>query len=210
MKRSGWRLAGLLLLVQPLLVVAGPLEQYLSGLESLQADFSQTLHDSSGALVEELQGQMMLLRPGRFRWEIHTPYQQTLVVDGERLWLYDPGLEQVSVQLARTALAHTPAALLIEVRPAQDYFEIGAAQLQEDGSRIVALQPVPQRDDYRALQLRFTGQELTGLSFTDALDQQVTVRFTSIRRSPAPAAAMFQFSPPEGVDVVELSAGAMP
>ncbi len=209
MKGSDWVLVGLLL-VQPLVAAAGPLEQYLSGLESLQADFSQTLHDASGALVEESQGQMMLLRPGRFRWETHTPYRQTLVVDGERLWLYDPGLEQVSVQLAKAALAHTPAALLIEVRPVQDYFEVGAVQTLEDGSRVVPLLPVPRRDDYRALQLRFTGPELTGLSFTDALDQRVTVRFTAIRRSPPLAAAVFQFSPPEGVDVVELSAGAAP
>lgn len=207
MRTAGAILAGCLALCLAAPAAAGPLESYLAELRSLQADFEQLVRSPAGADVERLEGRMSLLRPGRFRWEVRSPYRQLIVVDAEFLWFYDPELEQVSVQGIDEALAHTPAALLIGTVAPLRYFDIAPAREAADGSLEVGLLPREEWDDYRGLRLRFMDGELTGIAFTDALDRRVEVRFSAIRRNRAgvPAAAEFRFVPPAGVDVIDLS-----
>ena len=191
----------------------GPLESYLAGLQSLDADFEQFIRSPTGALVERLTGRMALLRPGRFRWEIDTPYHQLIVVDGEHLWLYDPELEQVSVRPAVEALAHTPAALLTGTAQLEAYFRVSSPRPAPNGGIEVELVPRAGRsDDYHGLKLYFTHGELSGLDFTDGLDQEVQVRFSEVRRNQPgnPVEAEFRFTPPQGVDVVDLSSAGSP
>lgn len=198
-------LAGLLAF--PGVVVAGPLESYLEDLQSLEADFEQLIHSPDGDVVEHLEGRMALLRPGRFRWQIDTPYRQLVVVDGEKLWVYDPELEQASVQPAAEALAHTPAALLVGTASLEEYFEIAPARQMDSGGLEVALSPRAGRDDYRGLKLRFVRGELAEIDFSDALNQQVLMRFSNMRRNEPKLLepADFRLVLPDGVDVVDLS-----
>lgn len=198
-------LAGLLAF--PGAVLAGLLESYLADLQSLEADFEQLIRSPDGDVVERLEGRMALLRPGRFRWQIDTPYRQLIVVDGKNLWIYDPELEQASVQPAAKALAHTPAALLVGTASLEAYFEIAPARQIDSSGLEVALSPREGRDDYRELKLRFVRGELAEIDFSDALDQQVLVRFSDVRRNESSRLepADFRLMLPDEVDVVDLS-----
>ena len=72
----------------------------------------QTVTDKNGRLVQQASGEFAIARPGKFRWSVDKPYQQLLVGDGERVWIYDPDLNQVVKRRNDQALGSTPAALL--------------------------------------------------------------------------------------------------
>lgn len=87
-------------------------EGFLQGLQSLQAQFKQTLTDRNGQTVEEASGTLAIRRPDRFRWDYRQPNEQLIVADGARIWLYDADLEQVTVRKLDDTLSATPAMLL--------------------------------------------------------------------------------------------------
>ena len=87
------------------------LQQRLDALGHLAADFTQAQYGTRGELLEEALGRVRLARP-KFRWELVEPHQQIIVADGETLKVYDPDLEQVSVQPVEEALRDAPLAVL--------------------------------------------------------------------------------------------------
>ena len=87
-------------------------EAYLGSLKTLAAEFAQVVRNRDGDIVERASGTLSLSRPNRFRWDYREPYQQTIVADGSRLWLYDSDLEQVTVRTLESGLGSTPAMLL--------------------------------------------------------------------------------------------------
>jgi len=110
------------------------LRGFIEGTQSAQARFTQTVIDRKGRRVQEATGIMQFLRPGRFRWEYEKPYSQLLVGDGQRIWIWDRDLNQVTVRRLDRAITGTPAALLagsneiekaftVTVQPAQDGLE---------------------------------------------------------------------------------------
>ena len=101
---------------------AEELELFLDELHSYRADFHQTVMDAEGRMVEEARGELSFRRPGRFRWDYQHPYEQLIVADGERIWIYDPDLEQVTVRPA--ADVRSPMALLDGTRTLRESFEI--------------------------------------------------------------------------------------
>src|SRR5687768_14553364 len=99
-------------------------EQFLEGLEGLQAQFTQKLTDSSGQVTDESRGTLAIKRPNRFRWDYRDPYEQVIVSDGTRVWMYDSDLDQVTVRKLDTALSSTPAMLLSGKGALTDNFNI--------------------------------------------------------------------------------------
>src|SRR5258706_12088444 len=79
--------------------------------QSARADFEQKVYDRGGKLVQESKGSFVFLRPGRFRWVYAKPVDQLIVGDGQRVWIYDRDLNQVTVRRISKALGSTPAAL---------------------------------------------------------------------------------------------------
>ena len=88
------------------------LKEFFRSTTSMRALFHQTVVDSKGRKVQEVDGSMQLQRPGKFHWDYYKPYLQLIVGDGEKVWLYDPELNQVTVRALDKALGSSPAALL--------------------------------------------------------------------------------------------------
>ena len=84
----------------------------LNQAQTISGRFSQLTLDGSGTQLQETSGEMALKRPGQFRWHTDAPMEQLLVSNGEQIWLYDPDLEQVTIQKMDQRLTHTPALLL--------------------------------------------------------------------------------------------------
>ena len=85
---------------------------YLAGVKTLSASFVQVVRDREGRITERATGDLSIARPGRFRWDYRQPYEQVIVADGRRLWLYDSDLQQVTVRSLEEGLGSTPAMLL--------------------------------------------------------------------------------------------------
>lgn len=204
------------LLFIPLLLVAGTahageaaerLERFTGGLESFTAGFVQTLYDENQQPVEESHGQAWLQRPGLFRWEYETPYKQTIVADGERMWIHDEDLEQVTVRKVERALGTAPIMLLSESEPLSEQFEI-IERGEREGLYWVELQPKVEDTDFRRIFLGLDDESLKVMELRDRFDQATQIRFHHVRLNPEIDPGRFEFTPPEGVDVIGERSGA--
>src|SRR3954464_15187477 len=180
-----------------------PLDEYLDGLRTLRTDFSQTVTDGRGEPVQKAEGKLVIVRPGKFRWELTpagNPSAQLMVADGKNLWFYDRDLEQVSVKPA-TVLTATPASLLSGAGDVRKLFTVSMAG-KRDGLDWVKVVPKTGDADFREAQLAFTRGELKRMVLKDKLGQTVRLDFlTSSRNVPVPDADV-QFSPPAGADLI--------
>ena len=202
--RSTRGLAGLLNLALASAVQAQtPLDAYLAQLKTLRADFSQSVTDSKGEQVQKAQGALIIVRPGRFRWEL-TPdggSPQLMVADGKNLWFYDRDLEQVSVKAATAALTATPAGLLSGAGDIRELFTVTAAG-KNDGLDWVLVKPRESDADFREARLGFGTSELKRMVLKDKLGQTVRLDFARSERNPPVAESEVKFTPPPGADVI--------
>lgn len=180
------------------------LDRYLEGLVTWRAEFTQSMTDSRGRLRETQRGQLIVQRPGKFRWEIgapDAPPEQIMVADGRNTWFYDRGLEQVTVRAAGSALSASPAALLSGVAPLRSAFKV-EAQRRRDGLEWVRVVPLRAGGEFREARLGFLGLELRRFEIDDKLGQQAVLLFGANARNVRLDAETLRFDPPPGVDVI--------
>jgi outer membrane lipoprotein carrier protein len=176
-------------------------QRYLDALGTLSAHFTQTLVDPDGKVVEESQGTLQIKRPGRFRWDYSAPHEQVVVADGRRLWLYDPGLEQVTVKALDATLGNTPAMLLGGTASLRDGYDV-VRDYEEDGLAWVELEPRAKQGDFHRVRLAFSGDELRRMELEDTLDQVTRIELSDVEHDLPLADALFAFVVPPGTDVV--------
>ncbi len=200
-------LAALAVLAAPLLQAADAptaLDRYLDGLRGLRAAFTQQAVDAAGKVVETGSGELLVSRPGRFRWQ-YQPAEggpQLLVADGRNLWFYDRDLQQATVKPASAGLGATPI-MLLSATPADLHgaFELRALPAR-DGADWVAVTPRDASADFASAELGFRAGQLAGLVIHDRLGQVVTLQFTRSERNAGVPDAQLRFTPPEGVDLI--------
>jgi outer membrane lipoprotein carrier protein len=186
------------------------LDTWLSGLKSLRAQFTQTIKDAQGHQTDQTSGELLVLRPGRFRWDSHaipatgsapTDSGQVLIADGRNVWFYDRDLQQVTVKPVDTALSATPLMLLSGGAEVRSAFEISDAGAKE-GLSWVRVKPRSKDADFRQAVLGFAGGELKQMILEDKLGQDATLVFSRSERNAPVAVAEVTFTTPKGVDVI--------
>ena len=192
-----WLLAGLI----PVVVQADLVSDYFSGLETIQADFVQTVVDSDGETVQDSQGHVWMQRPGRFRWDYRTPYHQLIVADGKRLWTYDEDLEQATVKDLDAALSSTPAMLLSGYRPLAEVMDW---EPDSDNDRYTWFRLHPKERDSAVEKVRiaFDGGELAIIEVVDGFGNHTRIRFSNMLRNQKLDDGLFQLKLPEGTDII--------
>jgi outer membrane lipoprotein carrier protein len=182
-------------------------EKFLSGLEGLQAQFEQVLADRSGQIVDEARGTLAIKRPDRFRWDYSDPYEQVIVSDGSRVWLYDRDLEQVTVRKLDDTLSATPAMLLSGVGKLEENFTV--EDVRRDGAvEWVQMEPRRKDTDFTWVRLGFEGSALRYMHLGDKLGQTTRLEFRNVERNPPLDPARFTFTVPPGADVIGDASGA--
>ncbi|MDY6947992.1 MAG: outer membrane lipoprotein chaperone LolA [Pseudomonadota bacterium] len=176
-------------------------EGFLQGLQSLQAQFKQTLIDRNGQTVEQAGGTLAIRRPDRFRWDYREPNEQVIVADGARIWLYDADLEQVTVRKLDATLSATPAMLLSGQGNLEQNFEVTQTS-QEGGVLWVRLQPKRDDTDFKWVRLGFEGAALKFMELADKLGQTTHLEFSQLERNPTLDPSRFTFTVPPGADVI--------
>jgi outer membrane lipoprotein carrier protein len=176
-------------------------EGFLQGLQSLQAQFKQTLTDRNGQTVEQASGTLAIRRPDRFRWDYREPNEQVIVADGARIWLYDADLEQVTVRKLDDTLSATPAMLLSGQGNLEQNFSVTQTS-QEGGVLWVRMQPKRDDTDFKWVRLGFDGAALKFMELADKLGQTTHLEFSQLERNPALDPSRFTFSVPPGADVI--------
>jgi outer membrane lipoprotein carrier protein len=177
------------------------LHTFFDDTHSLQADFEQTLFDENLSALEDSRGKMYLERPGKFRWDYSAPYPQEIVSDGEKVWIYDSELAQVTVKALGDTLGDTPALLLTSERPLDESFDIKDLDA-DDGLAWVELVPKSPDATFASVRLGFDGDELRVMALVDSFGQTTKITFAEIVKNPNFNHEIFTFSAPDGVDVL--------
>jgi outer membrane lipoprotein carrier protein len=176
-------------------------ETFLQGLSGLQAEFKQILTDRNGQTIDEASGTLAISRPDRFRWDYRKPYQQVIVADGTRIWIYDSDLEQVTVRKLDETLSATPAMLLSGRSSLADNFNV--TQLSREGAvEWVRMEPKRDDTDFRWVRLGFEGALLKYMQLADKLGQTTSLEFSRLERNPPLDPSRFTFTVPPGADVI--------
>jgi len=157
--------------------------------------------DRTGKLVQESKGSFSFLRPGRFRWTYAKPNPQLIVGDGERVWVYDEDLKQVTVRKLASALGSTPAALLAGAADIEKAFELSDAG-DKEGLAWVEARPREKEAGFERVRLGLGVAGVEAMELVDHFGQTSKLRFTSIQRNPRIDGSEFRFTPPKGADVL--------
>ncbi|MFO1429148.1 MAG: outer membrane lipoprotein chaperone LolA [Candidatus Competibacteraceae bacterium] len=174
---------------------------YFRDLKSLQADFTQTILDEQSRTLETSKGQMFMQKPGRFRWDYRQPPSQLIVADGQRMWLYDKELQQVTVRRLDKALSATPLALLSGAAPLENAFVVSGSGVR-DGLQWYELRPKEEQPEFKMLRVAFDGNVLKIIELEDAFNQRTRLSFDRLQRNVPIDPELLRFVPPQGVDVV--------
>lgn len=179
----------------------GQLHSFLDETRSFRAEFRQAVTTRSAGRAQESSGVLAIQRPGRLRWEILKPFPQLVVGDGQKIWIYDPELEQVTVREAGQAIGGSPAALLAGSKALDTGFTL-RADGQRDGLDWVEAIPKTSDSGFEKVRIGMSGKELRAMELFDNFGQTTRIRFQAAEYNPSLPASLFRFSPPAGADVI--------
>lgn len=185
---------------------------FIRGTTSGRADFTQTVtsppREGQAARTRTSSGTFEFVRPSRFRFDYRKPFAQTIVADGQNLWLYDQDLHQVTVRAQSSALGSTPAALIAaapDLQALQADFNLANAP-ERDGLQWVVATPRARDGQLQSVRVGLrTGDrnaELAVLEIVDSFGQRSVLSFSRVLVNPVIPAETFRFKPPAGADVI--------
>jgi outer membrane lipoprotein carrier protein len=185
------------------------LEAFVRDVKSGRADFTQTVtapsREGQPGRVKTSSGTFEFQRPGRFRFDYRKPFAQTIVADGQTLWLHDAELNQVTQRSQAQALGSTPAALIAaapDLRALRADFKLESAP-ERDGLQWVKATPLARDGQLQSIEVGFQGNALASLEILDSFGQRSVLRFGKVEINPALGAAAFAFKAPAGADVLK-------
>ncbi|HZW86542.1 MAG TPA: outer membrane lipoprotein chaperone LolA [Gallionella sp.] len=178
------------------------LKSFIAATHSAQANFTQVVLDQNGQQIQNASGVMQFQRPGKFRWTYQKPYQQIIVGDGVKFWLYDVDLNQVTVKKLDAALGSSPAALLAGSNEIEHAFTLQESGNQ-DGLDWLKATPKAQDSSSDKILMAFNAQaQLVTMELQDAYGRKTVLRFSALQRNPKFPEQQFRFTPPSGADVI--------
>lgn len=177
------------------------LKNFVQQTQSARANFEQKVLDRNQHTTQEASGTMQFARPGKFRWVYAKPYEQLIVGDGVKLWVYDKELNQVTVKELDQALGSSPAALLAGSNEIEKFFILKNAGIK-DGMEWLEALPRGKEGTFESMRLGFDHDALVVMELRDNFGQTTLVRFGKFERNPKIDAGQFKFAPPKGADVL--------
>ncbi len=176
-------------------------QTFIRGTQSARADFEQKVYDRNKKLVQESRGSFSFVRPGKFRWAFSKPYSQLIVGDGEKVWVYDEDLNQVTVRKLSHALGATPAALIsgsADVEQAFVFSDTG----ESDGLQWLDAKPKERDAGFERIRMGFSASGIDAMELVDQFGQTTRLRFSSVQKNPKLDPGTFRFTPPKGADLL--------
>lgn len=177
------------------------LDVFANGLHSLSGNFSQTVYDAHGNITGSSHGTLALQAPRLFRWRVTEPYQQLIVADGKKVWVYEPDLQQVTVRDQGAEEAHSPLTVLTDLSQLDSEFKATDAGTRDglEWLRLVSRSKDPQ---FEYADIGFDASGPRRMIFKDTLGNRTEIAFSGWERNPGLPPGTFTFVPPKGTDVV--------
>ncbi len=182
--------------VDPLLL----LSEVRKDLTGLQAAFVQYELINDMEKVDMNAGRVWMQSPDRFRWHYIDPIEQLIVADGQQVWVYDEDLEQVTVKTQSNQL--NPIYVIINDEKSQQHYDI-KHEIQSQGIDWISLTPKEANDEVQTVWLAIEESQVKQIKVVNGFSQTMVFEFKEIKKNPDFKNGLFEFVPPEGVDVVQ-------
>ena len=189
------------------------LKDFIREVKTGRAQFTQTVTSPDGAKKKTSSGSFEFARPNRFRFAYAKPFEQLIVADGVKVWIYDADLNQASSRKFSAALGATPAALLaggsldadfdLAAVPAKDATKDAVKDIAKDGLDWAQATPKLKDGAFKSVRIGFRGKELAAVEIIDAFDQRSLLQFSQFSAGVSFKPDAFRFTPPAGADVIE-------
>jgi len=197
-----------LLICLPLIVQASALEQFkafVAGTKSARGEFNQRMVKEEGGKLRvssTANGVFLFARPGKFIWTYQKPYEQILQADGEKLFIYDKDLNQVTIKTLGNAIGSSPAAILFGSNDLEKNFTLSEGGLREG---IQWLQAIPKAKDtsFEKIGIGLKDGVPVAMELRDSFGQISLLSFTKFEKNPSLPANQFHFALPKGADVLQ-------
>ncbi len=177
------------------------LKEFVRDVKTGSADFTQTVTSPDGAKKKTSSGKFEFSRPNRFRFDYQKPFEQAIVADGQKVWIYDADLNQASSRKFSQALGATPAALLAGGSLEKD-FDLTALPTK-DGLEWAEATPKAKDGSFKSVKIGFKGKQLNAVEVIDAFGQKSYLQFTQFTANAPVKPEAFTFKVPSGADLIE-------
>ena len=179
------------------------LNAFVNNISSMSSEFSQVVLDKKGLKLQDVEGVMLFKRPNKFRWDYLKPYQNQIISDGDRLYMYDQDLRQVSINPIAKVAGSTPL-LIIAGKNIEKYFTL--KNLDDDSNQNIKwVEAVPKEESagFSKVILGLTENKLSVMKIVDAFEHITTISFKNAKYNVNLMDNDFLFKLPSGVDVVQ-------
>ncbi|ACJ20258.1 outer membrane lipoprotein chaperone LolA [Coxiella burnetii] len=179
------------------------LSQLLSNFRTYQAKFNQITFDGQDRVIQQSHGRVMIMRPGRFRWETDSPTKQIIITNGKTLWVYDVDLSQATQQPLAQKTNINPASLLSgSVKDLKQKFTITISPTS-DAATFQLVPRLGKSLNFNWIRLKFSKKQLTEMTVLNNLDERSIFQFSQIKVNAPLSSTLFEFKPSRGIDVVK-------
>lgn len=179
------------------------LTSLLNSIQSMKANFTQTVYNKKGKATQKSYGRMTMQRPGKFRWDVTKPMPQLIIANGAKLWVYDADLEQVTIRSLKKSAGETPALLLSHDNTSLDRDYIVKTLPKNAAGQWFALTPKSRDSMFESIQMGFVNNQIREMRLQDSLGSNTVIQFQNIQMNPSIAASQFTFKPSAKIDVID-------
>ena len=186
------------------LAAASQLAAILEQTRTLRADVDVLTLDQDGREIQESTALLVMQKPDHFYWEILSPYSETMLTNGERIWRFEPDLEQVTVEHFNNDINRTPVMLLNgEAAHIAESYTISSADLDAGTLARFILYPKANDSLFTRLSLTFAGNALEEMQFEDSLGQKTSLTFSGLQANTTIDPGTFEFHMPDDVEIID-------
>ena len=177
------------------------LDKLLSNIDTITAEINQLIVESDGGILEESQIIMHIKRPEGFYWETVNPFPELLVTNGKRLWNYQPDLEQVVIEDWNPDQSALAAQLLYGKTEnlEEDYYIVA---IEAEQSQTFELKPKSPDNLYELITISFINGLLELIYIENSSGERTAWQFTSSDINPPLGEDLFEFIPPDGIEII--------
>jgi len=182
------------------------LTQLLLNIKTFEANFTQTIKDKNSRLIQQTFGKIYLERPGKFRWQVTKPNAQLIIANGNKLWVYDPDLQQVTIQHFSQATNQTPAYLLSDnnLNLAHNFNIKQTPQISQiANAEVFNLTPKEHDAMFSSIRLTFINKQIRQMELQDNMGHFTSILFGNVKMGEKLSNNLFEFTAPPNVDVLD-------
>jgi len=178
------------------------INDYLSGINTLKAEFKQTIYSSSKEAIDYSEGLIWLKKPEQILWEFQRPNIKKIIVDGESVSIYDANLNQLLIVPYTDQYQSSLASILINNDNLEVFYEI-QTKINDDGFYLITL--FQKKDDslFTKIEISISEMLIHTIKLWDSSGQSIAIVLENIEMNISLPDSSFKFMPPKGVDIID-------